>query len=235
MLKIAICDDNVPLCEQLAAMLENIGQELEEHIAVETFYTAERLWKAMQENAAYELIFLDIELPGENGLTVARRIREERDNYDVQIAYISAKTQYMPEAFAVHPIHFLVKPLKREAVRQVVQETLKMRPREMKYFAYTQERLNKRMARQQILYLTVMGKELTLLLTDGDAITCRMSMKDAMKQLTTFAQISQSVAINPRYVQRYSTSYVYLKGDVVLAISPRYKEAALLKLKGADV
>lgn len=232
MLKIAICDDNVPLCEQLAAMLENIGQELEEHTAVETFYTAERLWKAMQENAAYELIFLDIELPGENGLTVARRIREERDNYDVQIAYISAKTQYMPEAFAVHPIHFLVKPLKREAVRQVVQETLKMRPAVVSYFEYTQQRMHKRIIERQILYLTVMGKKLTLLLTDGESVSCRMSMQDALVQLTDFVRISQSVAINPRHLLRYNNSHVYLRGEVLFAISPRYQKAALQKLRG---
>lgn len=234
MLRIAICDDNVSVCRQLKEFLTQMQSTCNEPLVIEEYYSAEQLWKALQEGAVPDLIFLDIEMPGDNGLTLASRIREERDDHDIQIAYISAKDQYMRQAFAVHPLHFLVKPLEEVEVQQVVEETLKLRPEKVKFFQYTQDRQTKRIPQQKLLYLTVQGKVLSLLLTSGEAVTCRSSMKEAMQQLSSagFVQINQSEAINQRYLLRYSTSRVYLKGDVVLAISPRYKKAVLQKLRG---
>ena len=237
MLRIAICDDNVSVCRQLKEFLTKMQSTVNEPLVIAKYYSAEQLWKALQEGVVPDLIFLDIEMPGDNGLTLASRIREERDDHDIQIAYISAKDQYMRQAFSVHPIHFLVKPLKEAEVQQVVEETLRLRPEKVKFFQYTQDRQTKRIPQQQILYLIVRGKTLSLLLTSGEAVTCRASMKEAMQQLSSagFIQINQSEAINPRYLLRYSTSQVYLKGDVVLAISPRYKKAVLQKLRGDTI
>ena len=236
MLKIAICDDNVEVCRELKEMLLEFSQKLGEQLTIEEYYTAEQLWKVLQKEAGFDLVFLDIELPGDNGMRLAHRIRFERDDHFTQIVYISAKQQYKSAAFDVHPIHFLVKPLQKSEVWQTVQTVLKMKPSTVSLFQYTQDRLNKRIPVKQILYLTVMGKKLSLILTDGETIVCRMSMKEALSQLAGvgFIRISQSAAVNQYYVLRYNNSSVYLLGDVTLPISPRYKKSALQELRGVN-
>ena len=237
MLRIAICDDNMLICGQLETMLDDIQQSLGERLAVESFFRAEELEDAYQEGKAYDLVFLDIEMPGQSGLDLARKIREVWRDYVVQIAYITAKRQYMPEVFDTQPVDFLSKPLVYEQVLRVVQVTQRIMPEREAYFEYMSDREIQRILCREMVCLQVQGKFITITLLDGESVTYRGNLSQAMVQLKPhgFIRINQSEAVNERYVLGYSREQVRLQGDKRLSISQRRQKDVLRQLRGEKI
>lgn len=237
MLRIAICDDNIPICGQLETMLDDIQQSLGERLEVESFFRAEELEDAYQEGKVYDLVFLDIEMPGQSGLELARKIREVWCDYVVQIAYITANRQYMSEMFDTQPVDFLPKPLAYEQVLRAVQVTQRIKPEREAYFEYTSDREIQRILCREMVCLQVQGKFITITLLDGTAVTYRGNLSQAMAQLEPhgFIRINQSEAVNERYVLGYSREHVRLRGDKRLAISQRRQKDVLRQLRGEKI
>jgi two-component SAPR family response regulator len=70
-----------------------------------------------------DLIFLDINMPGENGLTFANRLRGNGGR-PVQIVFVTSYKEYAPAAFEVYAYDYIVKPVMRDRLHQTVQRVL---------------------------------------------------------------------------------------------------------------
>ena len=71
---------------------------------VDVFFGGAGLWEQIQQTAAYDLIYLDIEMKDMDGITVARKIRE-KDPYTILI-FVSAYDSYFRQLFEVEPFRF---------------------------------------------------------------------------------------------------------------------------------
>ena len=113
MLRIAICDD---MPDQLA-MLMGITQEYIEtqklSADVRQFSHPDALLNAC-ETEIFHIYLLDMVMPMVSGLEVGRSIR--RISREAQIIYITTEPGYALDAYAVNPLHYLVKPVQKEAL-----------------------------------------------------------------------------------------------------------------------
>jgi two-component system, LytTR family, response regulator len=154
MLNIAICDDD----ENIIRKIENFIKEYDdEECKITTYSCGEDLLK---ERKAFNVIFLDIDMGGLNGIETARQIR----NYDkgVKIIYATNFTDYVNLAFEVHAFGYLNKPVKREQIHKQLSEVIayaeekkeqesieflttegvvRMAPRDIYYFEYINRRV----------------------------------------------------------------------------------------------
>lgn len=94
MFSIAICDDQNAICSEIETILLEYQKLTMQEIQIEVFYSAEKLNTFMEYEHNFDLIFLDIEMEGLNGLELGRKIREEMDNQITQIVYVSGKESY---------------------------------------------------------------------------------------------------------------------------------------------
>ena len=71
------------------------------------------------KNLELDMVFLDIEMPGLNGIELARKIA----NVDpkIQIVFVTAYEQYALKAFEVSAVHYLLKPLTQEKINEAVE------------------------------------------------------------------------------------------------------------------
>ena len=106
-MQVIICDDEFSTCVQLENYIEKYSQEHFIKADIDVFYDGESLCEYLKSSSSVDLLFLDIELPKCNGVEVGKYIREKLNNEIVQIAYISAKTEYAMELFDYRPINFL--------------------------------------------------------------------------------------------------------------------------------
>lgn len=94
-----------------------------------------------------ELVFLDIEMPGESGLSWAKRLRQRA--VPPAIIFTTAHPGHALEAFASSPVDYLLKPIEREPLAQAIaraaQPTLAQQSRE--------PRLSVQVGRQQRVVL----------------------------------------------------------------------------------
>lgn len=65
-----------------------------------------------------DIVFVDIDLPGQDGVTLARRIFALDPH--IRLVFITAYDQYREEAFDVYACDYLVKPFKIDRLRQTL-------------------------------------------------------------------------------------------------------------------
>ena len=69
-------------------------------------------------NLDYSVIFLDIDMPGLNGIELARRLRERPNAPD--IIFTTAHEEFAFDAFAVHALDYLLKPIQLKRLEEAI-------------------------------------------------------------------------------------------------------------------
>lgn len=113
MYKIAVCDDE----EALSAQVKDLITEWNPSIDVLCFSSGEELLENYQ---SYEAVFLDIDMAGMNGIETGKAIR--RLDKDIKIVYLTAYRDYVSGAFGVHAFQYLLKPVNKKAIWNVLEE-----------------------------------------------------------------------------------------------------------------
>ena len=105
MISAAICDDEKNVIQDIYNRLTQLRPEY----SILFFDSAEKLLNCKKR---FDLVFLDIEMPGISGMELAKKIRKTyKDTY---IIFLTNHSEYMPEAFKVRAYRFLVKPIEQE-------------------------------------------------------------------------------------------------------------------------
>lgn len=120
-MKVAICDDNEKVCEDLYAILESYRISKQINIEVDIFLSGKELISNISSGEYYDLIFLDIELNDvELGSAVGVHIRNIIKNHTSKIVYISAYTKYAMNLFESRPLDFIEKPVTKEKIEKII-------------------------------------------------------------------------------------------------------------------
>lgn len=101
-LRIAICDDEPILCRELKEKIEKLDSGHD----IDVFHSGQRLFRCVE---TYDIIFLDIEMPEEDGMETAEKLRAQ--NCKSYLVFLTSHGEYMPEAFKVKAFRFLTKPI----------------------------------------------------------------------------------------------------------------------------
>lgn len=120
MLRAVIIDDEKPSLQLLSQVL---GARSDVEVVGAFTKPSELLQNvsALQPEAA----FVDIEMPGMNGLELAERLIELP--YDIGIVFVTAYKQYAFEAFGVSAVDYVLKPVQPEAIARTVERLLRRR------------------------------------------------------------------------------------------------------------
>lgn len=108
---IAICDDENLFRDAIRSVLREyaVGRRLQLDIC--EFSRAEELLDAKKR---FDMVFLDYQMPGINGMDAARALRAR--NLSCSIVFVTSYPQFVLESFEVQPFRFLLKPVQQEQV-----------------------------------------------------------------------------------------------------------------------
>lgn len=116
MIKIGICDDNKKITEKISSILKEYkGKEFN----IDVFNSGEEL---LESRKHFDILFLDIDMGGINGIETGKRIREKDKN--LKIIYLTSYSNYAHMAFSVHAFAYLLKPVKKEEIYHQIDEAL---------------------------------------------------------------------------------------------------------------
>ena len=113
MYKIAVCDDE----EAVLAQVKKLITEWNPSVDVVCFSSGEALLENYQ---SYEAVFLDIDMAGMNGIETGKAIRKM--DKDTKIVYLTAYRDYVSGAFGVHAFQYLLKPVNKKTIWNVLEE-----------------------------------------------------------------------------------------------------------------
>ncbi len=125
MLSIAIVDDEQVHRDILTKYIEEWKAREKLEAEVETFASGEAFDFAWSGEQRYDVLFLDIMMGATDGISLARRLREQGKKLD--IIFTTGIADYMQEGYEVEAMHYLLKPLSKEKVWECLDKCLKRR------------------------------------------------------------------------------------------------------------
>lgn len=117
MYRIAICDDDKNMRELLRSYCSEILARDNIKCRFSEFSSAED-FDAEAKKDDFDLLLLDIEMEGKNGMTLAKELRKNGSR--ISIIFISGHDSYLKEGYSVQPIQYLFKPVKKEELENAI-------------------------------------------------------------------------------------------------------------------
>lgn len=107
MYQAAIVEDETQIRSYLMQTLCKAFEEQQIHVAFDTFASGEQFLSMFTQHYHFDMIFLDIEMPGMDGISLCKRIREISPN--ALVIFISSKEDLVFQTFEVQPFRFIRK------------------------------------------------------------------------------------------------------------------------------
>jgi two-component system response regulator LytT len=118
-MRIAICDDEEKFRVQEKNLIDKVSASMD--IVVDTFAEGKKLLERF-DAVPYELVFLDIEMPGMDGITLAKEIRTRSES--THIVFLTGHVEYAIEGYEVNALRYLTKPVQEEKVKEVLRHVM---------------------------------------------------------------------------------------------------------------
>lgn len=225
MLHIGICDDSKEVCAELEDIFWEYARKKKIQIDVLVWYTGEGVCRYLKDQEYFpDILFLDIELISTDGIKVGKYIREELDNLETDIVYISGKSSYAMELFQVQPLDFLVKPLDKNKIHRVIECKMRLEEKRKGIFEYFVSGYYFKVKYRDILYFSSQNKKIRLVL-QNEQKEFNGKLKEVSKKVPeSFIQIHQSYIINFDHISECTYESVRMCNGEVLPISQSYRK-----------
>lgn len=220
MLSIAVCDDIVLECSQLARQIRHIASQADHEIILREFYTGKEL---LQSTETFDILFLDIKMPGLDGMELARLLRRREET--CLLIFVTAVSEYVFEAYEVEAFAYLVKPVTDEQLTKVITRGVeKLRRESTESLLVSARRLVRKIPLKDIVYMEARGR-LLIIHTPQDVIETYEQIGQMEKRLEckNFFRCHKGYLVNLKYVDTYDKTEIYLETkDTVLLAKRRY-------------
>lgn len=225
MIRIAIVDDEEPICEQIERLLQQCSKEMKINLQIEIFYSGEGLISKLKNNQKFDLIFLDIELYHYNGIDVGHFIRDELCDDSTQIAFISGKNGYDRLLFEFRPIHFIEKPATLSKIMNVITKYTRIYGQQGDVFKYKINRDNYFVDVNKILYFRSEDRKVIIISRD-EKENFYGSIDKIAQQLRGkgFFIPHRSYLVNYRFVKCFQNKKIIMTNNDEIPIADNRKE-----------
>ncbi|MDW7547828.1 MULTISPECIES: LytTR family DNA-binding domain-containing protein [Pseudoalteromonas] len=143
------------------------------------------------DETAVTLIFLDISMPGESGLTFATELRQRFPR--IKIVFLTAHPEYALEAFDLHANGYLVKPLREDKLMALLMTIFP----EVETISYHVGNELRHVQLADVLVAQADDKYTRITLKSGTDALVDISLKALMDKFPThFVQIHRSTLVN---------------------------------------
>ena len=95
MIKIALCDDDSPFVSKITGLIQSLLQNSTDSPVLTTYINPTALMDAISDGERYDVYILDVEMPEQNGLEVAKHIRQFQPN--AALLFLSSHLNYATE------------------------------------------------------------------------------------------------------------------------------------------
>lgn len=163
------------------------------------------------------ILFLDIELPGKNGVMIGKYIREILKEEALFLVYISSKVNYALQLFQNRPFDFLVKPIEQSKVYHVLDNICRISGKNSVSFEFQTQNSRYRVLYTDILYFQSAGRKINIVMKkEVKTFYGKLNEIEERTPENTFLRIHKSYLVNKSYVREFTYEWVkMLNGDVL--------------------
>lgn len=226
MYKIAVCDDEEAVSEQV----KNLIAEWNPAVDVVCFSSGEALLENYQ---SYEAVFLDIDMAGMNGIETGKAIR--RLDKDTKIVYLTAYRDYVSGAFGVHAFQYLLKPVNKKAIWNVLEEIFRyMKSAEKKIILDFHTVDGVLCLPVESIYFFEYENRKIRIVTDKEQYYMADKIGNVAKRMTEFgfSMPHQSFVVNMFHVKNVKNQQIFLDNGMEIPLSQKKQKTWKQELMG---
>lgn len=232
-MRILICDDDDLMLEHLKKYIRSFFEY--HHLKCPEVVSYSSGEAVLADNGEKDILFLDIEMPGMNGIYVGNELKKK--NADMIIFIVTSYSEYLDEAMRFHVFRYLSKPLDKQRFFRNMKDavdlyhtmTIKL-PIETKQGVHT-------LPASAITAVEAQGRRVIVhtTLQDFESIHPMQYWQDLLPK-NCFFQTHRSFIINFEHVADFDHTLIHLAGNRLVAYLTRrkysaFKEAYLLYLE----
>lgn len=229
MIKIAICDDDINIVNQVEALVIEAAKEIKVQADIECYSDGDELVKSIKNGEKYTMIFIDVEMKVMDGLATARIIREKDKN--VLFIYMSSYDKYCADMFEIGTFRFLNKPIDKKKFKDYFIDAYNHIEDDDDSFQYKYNKVQQVVKIKDIVYFQSDNRKIRMYLVNGEVIEFYDKLNNIEARLeyrNHMVRIHQSYIVNLRNVEKINFEDIILKREdeiITLPISSKYKES----------
>ena len=231
-MKLTICDDE----KRIRELIEEAVREVSESIEIEGFADAKGI---LSPSFDADILFLDIEMAGIDGMKAARLLRAEEKK--TVLVFVTALEEYVFQAFDVGAFQYLVKPFDRNKLREVIKKAIEQAEEQSYIEKVLSQRetetgitrsmivksggTNTRVILSEIVYAEIFDRRIVLHMADRDHVEYygRISNLESLAG-KDFFRVHRAFLLNLAYVKSYDSKYVQVSDAELPVARGRYRE-----------
>ena len=217
-MNIAICDDSVKDRNFIKEFCEK--SNIVENVTCSHFSSGKDFLKAINNGQIFDILFLDVDMPGINGIETGKGLRQIDQN--TIIIFITSYPEFALDAFECEAFHYLVKPCSPNKLMEVLKRAANRLGVMQKYHIVKIRNQTIRLPLADIYYVEYYRKHVIYHMKDEEIITID-KLSNVYKALSKFGfyQIHQGYLVNFDKVKNFKKYAVILDDDRSVMISVR--------------
>lgn len=221
MIRVAICDDDKMIACEIKKMLSICCEKIGIVVDMTVYDDGRDLENDILRGEPFDLIYLDIQMQGQDGIVTARNLR--RFGKSLYIIFVSEYDKYIEEIFDVGASDFILKPIKPERFEKTFRRVNDRIGSKTKYFEFVYNSRIKRIPFNDITYFESNGRKILIHLKDGSIEAFNSKMDDVEKEVKAktigFIRIHQSFLVNYDFILNRSRNEIMIISGERLPIS----------------
>lgn len=215
-MRIAVCDDQDIYRNDIVMKCQCFLSSTE--ISYDCFCSGEDFLSSEEQ---YDLLFLDIEMGGVDGILVKDRLAQQKA--ETKIVFLTSHKERMKEAFGVNVIGFLEKPVQMEELEGILQKLELYTKKEM--IEWTEAGKSFAVFAEDIRYIEAQDKY-TMVVTNQEQYLVRRSMKEWEEVLpkVDFCRVNRFYLVSMKLMKRTICEVELGEGKVIKISRSRRKD-----------
>lgn len=224
MIKAAFCDDDINALGEMQVFFDQYRRERNREILYTAFHSPIELMAEIERGTRFDVLFLDILMPGENGIETAAEIRAYDRN--VKIIFLTSSTEFAVQSYTVEAYFYQLKPLRWESFSCVMDSALEKceQEQESSLILHCKSGIT-RLDLGRLEFCEVIHRTLLFHLSSGKVLESTGSLDELSRRLAPlgcFLRPHRSYLIHLGYVQSISYRTVTMSSLTKIPI-PRGK------------
>ncbi len=220
MIKVAFCDDDISVLGELKGLLGRYRTKYNQEIECAAFCSSLELLAEIEKGVRYDILFLDIILPNENGINIAKEIRQ----YDsvVKIIFLTSSSEFAVQSYTVGTYYYQMKPIREEDFFRLMTSAISECKKEQQYSLILRCKSGiTRIDLDRLEYCEVFGRTLLFHMENGEVLEGAGNMDKLYGQLSqyeNFVRPHRSFMINMEYIRKISYKAITMENMAEIPI-----------------
>ena len=216
----AFCDDALSMLEELTVLLNQYRVERNQEIEYTAFQSSLELLSEIEKGRRKDIIFLDVVMSGENGIEVAKEIRQYDNN--VKIIFLTSSAEFAVQSYTVGAYFYQLKPIWRESFFRLMDSAISECEKQQQRSLIMRCKSGiARIELDNLEFCEVSGRTLSFHLEDGRVLESIGRLDELCSRLAeyeNFLRPHRSFLINMEYIENISNKIITMSGGVEIPI-----------------